>query len=726
MAVAQSPQPAQQTGSPAALSEDSAALSANLLGETMFSDDSRLTGLVTGDDGFERFEDLLPPSQGFSPVMLAAHTSVDRKLGAHLADFTLAEFQALQTQMTLRQRQLLTTSNPDDLFAELQPSHREQHSVDVEEPPAGSASANYPADSSDAPPVDQLSLLEFAQIQQENSNLADTVAIRTTADLVKTLQQPECLLEIPDRKQGKTTLSAAITYVATALRLTNATVDKRLTAAASIWPSMEYRRSGVKTPRLAIQLERGRIQFESAIAAQDKLTKIRQAIRRAGGDEEMADELVQHQEREFVRHASRNNSHTFGRFAKSQSDAITNALIGPARTLTPEQIKHEKGVFYNGPVGDCLHKLTLVVDEGEFLQLTAMREFATKLSSMTSTLRAQTHAKDPKGTTPADGSADDSSFEQVHSHGPRLTPEDIEFGIGKLFDGQSRAERWLNTLFDFVSAGLILHKTYDPHATDEEQHRRDTALQKAAEHSDVLTDILGVRNGTDSAADVQTSDPPTDQEQSATSNDPLDSLVPPGYQLLRPNLDLIVEISLQDLLGGPPDRSALLASDIPRRDVSELHNILERHKRNELGITVPIGSPGHVKIDYSLARQQACQQRIIPMVLGTASQPLDVGRAQRSFSPAIRRALHVRDRGCIVPGCHRPAAWCEPHHLQPWAQGGESSLENAALLCRQHHNSVHKDLLQIHMESDGLPSCSLPLDQDPTQTRYRNIFWRAA
>src|SRR5690625_4226361 len=170
---------------------------------------------------------------------------------------------------------------------------------------------------------------------------------------------------MPGRQQGKTPLTAATSFVASALRLTYSAVDKRVSAAATMWPAMEYRRASVVAPHLAEQLERGRIPFESAIAAQNKLTTIRQAVRRAGGSTESADDMVQHKEREFVRHALRNNSHTFSRFANSQSDAVTNKLIGPQQSLTPEQIKHEKGLFYDGPIGDSLHRLTLVVDRSE-------------------------------------------------------------------------------------------------------------------------------------------------------------------------------------------------------------------------------------------------------------------------------------------------------------------------------------------------------------------------
>ena len=92
------------------------------------------------------------------------------------------------------------------------------------------------------------------------------------------------------------------------------------------------------------------------------------------------------------------------------------------------------------------------------------------------------------------------------------------------------------------------------------------------------------------------------------------------------------------------------------------------------------------------------------MVLGSAFQPLDVGRAQRLVTPTIRRALIVRDGGCRFPGCDRPATWCDAHHLKHWADGGDTSLPNMILLCRRHHVLVHEAGWTIRRTSTAAPS----------------------
>ena len=108
----------------------------------------------------------------------------------------------------------------------------------------------------------------------------------------------------------------------------------------------------------------------------------------------------------------------------------------------------------------------------------------------------------------------------------------------------------------------------------------------------------------------------------------------------------------------------------------------------------------------------ACDAGLIPMVLGTASRPLDVGRTHRLFTPALRAALLQRDQGCVFPGCTAAPAACEAHHFVPWWQGGATCLANGVLLCPFHHRLVEPDPLQseesqwrVHLDqATGLPS----------------------
>jgi hypothetical protein len=94
-------------------------------------------------------------------------------------------------------------------------------------------------------------------------------------------------------------------------------------------------------------------------------------------------------------------------------------------------------------------------------------------------------------------------------------------------------------------------------------------------------------------------------------------------------------------------------------------------------------------LSAATARRLACDAGVVPIVLGTNSEPLDVGRATRTIPPAIRRALVLRDGGCAFPGCARPPRWADAHHVRHWADGGPTALTNLVLLCGHHHDTIH-------------------------------------
>jgi hypothetical protein len=121
------------------------------------------------------------------------------------------------------------------------------------------------------------------------------------------------------------------------------------------------------------------------------------------------------------------------------------------------------------------------------------------------------------------------------------------------------------------------------------------------------------------------------------------------------------------------------------------------------GLTATMGTSGArlgsgTPIHPSTARRLACDATLIPAVLGSAGEPLDIGRATRLVPAGMRRALVLRDGGCRFPGCDRPPQWTDAHHVQPWAQGGATRLPNLLLLCRHHHVSVHEGGWRIEHE----------------------------
>ncbi len=116
------------------------------------------------------------------------------------------------------------------------------------------------------------------------------------------------------------------------------------------------------------------------------------------------------------------------------------------------------------------------------------------------------------------------------------------------------------------------------------------------------------------------------------------------------------------------------------------------------------------------ARRLACDAGVVPMVLGSDSMPLDVGRQHRLATAAIRDALAQRDQECAFPGCDRPPRYCEAHHLTHWIDGGETKVENMCLLCERHHVIVHRQGWHIRLDGRGFPEFVPPETVDPTRT----------
>lgn len=130
---------------------------------------------------------------------------------------------------------------------------------------------------------------------------------------------------------------------------------------------------------------------------------------------------------------------------------------------------------------------------------------------------------------------------------------------------------------------------------------------------------------------------------------------------------------------------------------------------------------GAGQIDARAARRIACDAKIIPVVLGSRSEPLDLGRAAYTVTAALRRALILRDGGCAFPSCHRSYRWCDAHHVRHWADGGPTDLNNLTLLCGQHHRIMHHSDWRCAIRH-GRPEFAPPPFIDATRTPRRNLL----
>src|SRR3954465_5650480 len=73
----------------------------------------------------------------------------------------------------------------------------------------------------------------------------------------------------------------------------------------------------------------------------------------------------------------------------------------------------------------------------------------------------------------------------------------------------------------------------------------------------------------------------------------------------------------------------------------------------------------------------------------------------------------------LLPGCDRPAAWAEVHHVLEWAAGGPTDLDNMTLVCRFHHRNFDRLGWTVHIEN-GVPLWTPPAWIDPDRTPRRN------
>src|SRR6266404_5914676 len=105
----------------------------------------------------------------------------------------------------------------------------------------------------------------------------------------------------------------------------------------------------------------------------------------------------------------------------------------------------------------------------------------------------------------------------------------------------------------------------------------------------------------------------------------------------------------------------------------------------------------HVSAETS--QRLACDASRVVMRHDPDGRILEVGARTRTIPPALRRALHHRDRGCRFPGCG--LRFGQGHHIRHWARGGPTKLSNLALLCRRHHRAVHEEGFQVERQPDG-------------------------
>jgi hypothetical protein len=160
--------------------------------------------------------------------------------------------------------------------------------------------------------------------------------------------------------------------------------------------------------------------------------------------------------------------------------------------------------------------------------------------------------------------------------------------------------------------------------------------------------------------------------------------------------DALTALATQALDGGRlPDRNG----ERPHLTVTVDLPTLQQHPGVTAGSGADLDWVGPIPADT--ARRIACDAAVARILTAAPSIILDAGRATRAVSPGLRRALAVRDHGCIHPTCDRPPPWTDAHHITHWADGGPTNLDNLALVCRHHHRQIHEGRATITRTPDG-------------------------
>ncbi len=171
----------------------------------------------------------------------------------------------------------------------------------------------------------------------------------------------------------------------------------------------------------------------------------------------------------------------------------------------------------------------------------------------------------------------------------------------------------------------------------------------------------------------------------------------------------------------PPTANAPTTADRGRQRADAFMDIIQDRVRGnrpqrtpiEIIITVPHGglhgssepadlammADGEI-IAASTARRLCCDAGVVVAHVDAHGVPLSVGRKTRTILAAIKRALLLRDRTCRFPGCTH-SRYVDGHHIEHWANGGETALSNLMLLCSAHHTLLHEGGCRVEANANG-------------------------
>jgi hypothetical protein len=139
--------------------------------------------------------------------------------------------------------------------------------------------------------------------------------------------------------------------------------------------------------------------------------------------------------------------------------------------------------------------------------------------------------------------------------------------------------------------------------------------------------------------------------------------------------------------------------------------------RTQLLVTIPASGvepatlPWTGSFSQAAAKQASCDGSLTEIVLDGEGVPLQMGQTRRLFPAHLRKAVIVRDGCCIK--CGAPPSHTQVHHIEHWADGGNTDLDNGCLLCQRCHTQVHHHGWEIVVGFDRHPWLVPPATIDP-------------
>ena len=515
-----------------------------------------------------------------------------------------------------------------------------------------------------------LSLGDFSRIAEENHRRFYNFQCRIALLLEGWFESIDARSATLAHK-GKRPFKDAKDFIARLIGIDNKEVERRLRIATA--NPNKPGASKMRAPKIQQAMADGKIDPASANYIVDRLRSIRAASKRAGATDAQADRLVATKEGELLAKALHAGPDEVRKFADRVKRCTNRQFTRPGTRLTPKQRQYEEGLRFISPLGDNHVRLDWVLTKWQY------RNVLERLRQQINNLRNQISRINDEAQLHADGS--------IKSGAERITPADEEYEIPMLYDNRTPAQRWSHFLLDILETGIVL--TSLPAGT-----AQDNINQRSKE------------------ANL----PPLESErENAHPEDiaPSEVTIPGLGRLVNVVPSVTVGLQYADLAGEYLD----FGSDDPNVQ-HEIAALIEGRKPFP-----ELYDYDAMDLDWAQLRMMACNASIIPTVLSSKGEPLDVGRSLRAFSASIRRAVILRDGGCAYPGCKMPHIYSEVHHIKHWQNGGVTSLENAVMLCRFHHTVMHQSEVLVRLNNDQFPEFLLD-PATPEAAWVRNYMHR--